>query len=116
MPAVSVVGTSRPAPRTTVSVVEHAPRSKAGPAYGGSDIGDIAISPAPRPATVITVAPGGTVLPDGPGHAFEVAIEQVSGAMVKVTAGGRHWLVDMDLFRAENRYVNLESVTMSFAT
>ncbi|MCV7377148.1 type VII secretion protein EccE [Mycobacterium alsense] len=101
MPAVSVVSTSRPAPRTTVSVVEHAPT---------------AISPAPRPATVITVAPAGTALPDGHGHTFEVVIEQVSGATVKVTAAGQSWLVDMDLFRAENRYVNLESVAMSFAT
>jgi hypothetical protein len=112
MPTVSVVGTSRPAPRTTVSVVEHVTRPKA----GGLDIADIAISPAPRPATVITIAPAGTALPDGHGHAFEVAIEQVSGAMVKVTAAGRNWLVDMDMFRAENRYVTLESVAMSLAT
>jgi hypothetical protein len=106
MPVVSVVSTSRPAPRTTVSVVEHA----------RPDARDVAISPAPRPATVITVAPAGTALPDGHGHAFEVAIEQVSGATVRVTAAGETWLVDMDLFRAENRYVNLESVAMSFAT
>jgi hypothetical protein len=65
---------------------------------------------------VITVAPAGTALPDGHGHAFEVAIQQVSGATVRVTAAGQTWLVDMDLFRAENRYVNLESVAMSFAT
>jgi len=45
-----------------------------------------------------------------------VAIEQVSGAMVKVTAADQHWLVDMDMFRAENRYVNVESTAMSFAT
>jgi hypothetical protein len=107
MPTISVVSTSRPAPRTTVSVVEHDARR------GGTDI---AISPAPRPATVITIAPAGTTLPDAHGHAFEVAIEQVSGAMVKVTAAGQNWLVDMDMFRAENRYVSLESVAMSFAT
>jgi hypothetical protein len=112
MPTVSVVGTSRPAPRTTVSVVEHVTRPKS----GGLDIADIAISPAPRPATVITIAPAGTPLPDRHGHAFEVAIEQVSGAMVKVTAAGQDWLVDMDMFRAENRYVNVESVAMSLAT
>jgi type VII secretion protein EccE len=114
MPTVSVVSTSRPAPRTTVSVVEHMVRPKAG--GGGLDIADIAISPAPRPATVITIAPAGTALPDGHGHAFEVTIEQVSGAMVKVTAAGQNWLVDMDMFRAENRYVNVESVAMSLAT
>lgn len=112
MPAISVVSTSRPAPRTTVSVVEYGPR--AGVPDGGG--GDVAISPAPRPATVITVAPAGTTLPDAHGHAFEVTIEQVSGTMVKVAAAGQHWLVDMDLFRAENRYVNLETVAMSFAT
>jgi len=111
MPTVSVVGTSRPAPRTTVSVVEHIARPG-----GGSNVTDIAISPAPRPATVITIAPAGTALPDAHGHAFEVAIEQVSGAMVKVTAADQHWLVDMDMFRAENRYVNVESTAMSFAT
>jgi hypothetical protein len=104
---VSVVNASRPAPRTSVSVVEHAPQARGA---------DLAISPAPRPATVITIAPAGTPLPDGHGHAFEVAIEQVSGATVKVTAAGQTWLADMDLFRAENRYVNLESVAMSFAT
>ncbi|OBI92075.1 type VII secretion protein EccE [Mycobacterium sp. 1245805.9] len=106
MPVVSVLSTSRPAPRTTVSVVELA----------RPDARDVPISPAPRPATVITVAPAGTALPDGHGHAFEVAIQQVSGATVRVTAAGETWLVDMDLFRAENRYVNLESVAMSFAT
>ncbi|BBZ50416.1 type VII secretion protein EccE [Mycobacterium heidelbergense] len=114
MPTVSVVGAARPVPRTTVSVVEYVPRPKAG--GGGSDGADIAISPAPRPATVVTVAPAGTRLPDGHGHAFEVVIEQVSGEMVKVIAAEQDWLVDMDLFRAENRYVNLESVTMSYAT
>ncbi len=117
MPTVSVVGTSRPAPRTTVSVVEYVARTKrggTGAAEGGGV--DIAISPAPRPATVITVAPGGTTLPEGQRHAFEVTIEQVSGAMVKVVAAGQNWLVEMDLFRAENRYVSLEPVVMSIAT
>ena len=111
MPTVSVVSTSRPAPRTTVSVVEHIVRPG-----GGSEIADIAISPAPRPATVMTIAPAGTTLPDGHGHVFEVAIEQVSGAVVKVTAAGQDWLVEMDMFRAEKRYVNVESVAMSVAT
>ncbi len=111
MPAVSVVSTSRPAPRTTVSVVEHVARPG-----GGSNTADVAIAPAPRPATVITIAPAGTTLPEPHGHAFEVVIEQVSGRMVKVSAAGQTWLVEMDMFRAENRYVNLESVAMSFAT
>ncbi|OBH09515.1 type VII secretion protein EccE [Mycobacterium sp. E1747] len=97
MPEISVVSTPRPAPRTTVSVVEHvAP-----------------ISPTPRPATVITVAPSGTRLPEGHRHNFEVIIEQVGPASVRVSAAGRDWLAEMDMFRAENRYVSLEPVTMS---
>ncbi|OBB63101.1 type VII secretion protein EccE [Mycobacterium sp. 852014-50255_SCH5639931] len=97
MPEIGVVSTARPAPRTTVSVVEHvAP-----------------ISPTPRPATVITIAPSGTRLPEGQRHNFEVIIEQVGPAMVRVSAAGKDWLVEMDMFRAENRYVSLDPVTMS---
>ncbi|BBZ72619.1 type VII secretion protein EccE [Mycobacterium paraseoulense] len=97
MPEISVVSTVRPAPRTTVSVVEHvAP-----------------ISPTPRPATVITVAPSGTRLPEGHRHNFEVIVEQVGPATVRVSAAGKEWLAEMDMFRAENRYVSLEPVTMS---
>ncbi|GAA4538046.1 type VII secretion protein EccE [Mycobacterium paraffinicum] len=97
MPEIGVVSTARPAPRTTVSVVEHvAP-----------------ISPTPRPATVITIAPSGTRLPEGHRHNFEVIIEQVGPAMVRVSAAGKDWLVEMDMFRAENRYVSLDPVTMS---
>ncbi|ORB95574.1 type VII secretion protein EccE [Mycobacterium persicum] len=120
MPEVSIVGTSRPAPRTTVSVVEYVGRRKR---YGdstsevaGNDIGDVAIAPTPRPASVITVAPAGTALPEGHRHGFEVTIEQVDRAMVKVTAADQNWLVEMEMFRAENRYVSLEPVTMSIAT
>jgi type VII secretion protein EccE len=97
MPEISVVGTARPAPRSTVSVVEH--------------VG--AISPTPRPATVITIAPAGTRLPEGQRHNFEVVIEQVGPATLSVSAAGNDWLVEMDMFRAENRYVSLEPVTMS---
>ncbi|EFG77223.1 type VII secretion protein EccE [Mycobacterium parascrofulaceum ATCC BAA-614] len=97
MPEIAVVGTARPAPRTTVSVVEHvAP-----------------ISPTPRPATVLTIAPSGTRLPEAHRHNFEVIIEQVGPAMVRVSAAGKDWLAEMDMFRAENRYVSLEPVTMS---
>lgn len=97
MPEISVVSTPRPAPRTTVSVVEHV-----GP-----------ISPTPRPVTVITVAPSGTRLPEGQRHNFEVIIEQIGPATVRVGAAGKDWLVEMDMFRAENRYVSLDPVTMS---
>ncbi|UXA07140.1 type VII secretion protein EccE [Mycobacterium sp. SMC-2] len=100
MPEITVVSTPRPAPRTTVSVVEHvAP-----------------VSPTPRPATVITVAPSGTRLPEGHRHNFEVIIEQVGPAMVRVSAAGKEWVVEMDMFRAENRYVSLEPLTMSVGT
>jgi len=120
MPEVSVVSTPRPTPRTTVSVVDYAPRRGqhgVGAAEGsGPDLGDSAISPAPRPATVITVAPPGTALPEPDRHGFEVIIEQVGPATVNLSAAGQNWLVAMDMFRAENRYVSLEPVTMSVAT
>jgi type VII secretion protein EccE len=119
MPAISVVGTSRPAPRTTVSVVEFVPRRQGGYTaceFGGIDHGDIAFSPTPRPATVITVAPSGTTLPEAQRHNFEVTIEQIGPATVKLNAGGRDWVVTIDMFRAENRYVSPEPVTMSTAT
>ncbi len=65
---------------------------------------------------MITVAPSGTTLSEGYRHGFEVTIEQVSPALVNVSAAGKNWLVEMDMFRAENRYVSLEPVTMSIAT
>lgn len=105
MPEISVVNSSRPAPRTTVSVVEYAPRRGEGV--------EAAISPTPRPATVITVAPAGTTLSEAQRHGFEVIIEQVSPAVVNVSAAGKNWLVEMDMFRAEHRYVSLEPVSMS---
>jgi type VII secretion protein EccE len=117
MPEVSVVSTARPAPRTTVSVVEYVTRrGREGirAADGGSI--DAAISPTPRPATVITVAPPGTTLSEGHRHGFEVTVEQVGPAVVNVGAAGQNWLVEMDMFRAENRYVSLEPVSMSSTT
>jgi hypothetical protein len=64
---------------------------------------------------VITVAPPGTALPEGQRHGFEVLIEQISPAVVNVSAAGKNWIVEMDMFRAENRYVSLEPVSMSVA-
>jgi hypothetical protein len=64
---------------------------------------------------VITVAASGTTLPEGHRHGFEVLIEQISPAVVNVSAAGKNWLVEMDKFRAENRYVSLEPVSMSVA-
>jgi type VII secretion protein EccE len=100
MPEIGVVNGSRPAPRSTVSVVEYA----------------AAISPTPRPATVITIAPAGAKLSEGQRHGFEVIIEQVGPAVVNVTAAGKNWLAEMDMFRAENRYVSLDPVSMSVGT
>jgi hypothetical protein len=97
MPEIGVVNGSRPAPRSTVSVVEYA----------------AAISPTPRPATVITIAPAGARLSEGQRHGFEVIIEQVGPAVVNVTVAGKNWLAEMDMFRAENRYVSLDPVSMS---
>ncbi|KAA1249117.1 type VII secretion protein EccE [Mycobacterium simiae] len=120
MPELSIVSTSRPAPRTTVSVVEYVGRPKRGGDSavdgGGADIGDVAIAPTPRPASVITIAPAGTALPAAHRHGFEVTIEQVDRAMVKVNAAEGNWLVELEMFRAENRYVSLEPVTMSITT
>ncbi|MGB9302311.1 MAG: type VII secretion protein EccE [Mycobacterium sp.] len=110
MPEVAIVETARPAPRTTVSVVEYVTRRG-----GGSDAGDVAIAPTPRPSTIVSVAPAGTKLPEAQRLGFEVTIEQVGRAMVNVTAAGRNWMAEMDMFRAENRYVSLEPVAMSMS-
>lgn len=92
MPDVVVVGEPRPAPRSTISVV------------------DGALSPSPRPNTVVTVAePGAPAPKDG---AAEVVIEQTTGPFARVRVGHQEWMVDMELFRAENRYCTLESVGM----
>ncbi|GAT07633.1 ESX conserved componant EccE2 [Mycolicibacterium novocastrense] len=95
MPELSLVGEPRPAPRTTVSVID-------GP-----------ISPTPRPSTLITIAEAGTRPPEI--NPADVTIEQVNRAMLRVSAAGKSWMVEMDLFRAENRYVSREPITMSVA-
>ncbi len=68
MPEISVVSTPRPAPRTTVSVVEYVARRRrdGDGATDGAGV-DTAISPTPRPPTVITVAPSGTTLSEALG-------------------------------------------------
>lgn len=114
MPQLSIVGTPRPAPRTTVGVVEYVRRRKNGDDGKSEGSGvDVAISPTPRPASVITIARPGTSLSESDRHGFEVTIEQIDRATVKVGAAGQNWLVEMEMFRAENRYVSLEPVTMS---
>ncbi|MBS9533818.1 type VII secretion protein EccE [Mycobacterium sp. M1] len=90
MPELTVAGEARPAPRTTVSVV------------------DGTVAPSPRPATVITVAPPDT--PPPPPDAVEVCIEQIGETTVRVTAGGRSWVAAVEMFRAENRYCSPEAL------
>ncbi len=90
MPDIAVTDRPRPAPGTTVSVTD-------GP-----------MAPAPRPHTVISVGRPGE---PHRGHA-DIVIAQVGPAMVEVTVGDRVFSVEMELFRAENRYVTSESMSM----
>jgi hypothetical protein len=87
---IAVTDRPRPAPGTTVSVVD-------GP-----------VAPAPRPHTVISVGQPGE---PHRGHA-DIVITQIGPAMVEVTAGDRVFNVEIELFRAENRYVASESMSM----
>ncbi|MFN8101827.1 MAG: type VII secretion protein EccE [Mycobacterium sp.] len=80
----------RPAPGTTVSVL------------------DGALSPAPRPQTLITLGPPG----QSPRGHVDILIAQTGPAEVDVTVGGRTFQVEVELFRAENRYVAAESISM----
>ena len=84
----------RPAPGTTVSVV------------------DGTISPAPRPQTLITLGSPGEATR---GH-VDILITQSGPADLDVTVGDRTYHVEMELFRAENRYVSAESISMMSGT
>jgi len=90
MPDVAVTERSRPAPGTTVSVID-------GP-----------LSPVPRPHTVITVGEPGQ---PHRGQA-DIVITQIGPALLEVAVGDRIFNVEMELFRAENRYVTTESMSM----
>jgi type VII secretion protein EccE len=90
MPDIAVTDRARPIAGTTVSVV------------------DGTVSPAPRPNTVISVGPPGEKLR---GNA-DVVITQTGPARVDVTAAGRLYHVEVELFRAENRYVSIEPVSV----
>ncbi len=80
----------RPVPGTTVSVV------------------DGALSPSPRPQTVITLGRPG----ESPRGHVDMLITQTGPAEVEVTVGERSFHVEVELFRAENRYVSAESISM----
>ena len=87
MPNIAVVDHTRPVAGTTVSVV------------------DGTIFPATRPNTTLVVAPLGTT-PSGP---VDVAIAQMSDSTVAISAAGITTDVEVELFRAENRYVTTEA-------
>lgn len=90
MPHVAVVDQPRPASGTTVSVV------------------DGTISPAPRPNTVISIGRPG----EPPRGSADVVITQTGPAIVEVSAAGTVYEVEVELFRAENRYVSSEPSTL----
>lgn len=83
MPNLMVTDQPRPAPGTTVSVV------------------DGSITPTPRPNVVLHIEPRA----DAGRRTADVVIAQTGPATVEVRAGGEVHDVEVELFRAENRYV-----------
>jgi type VII secretion protein EccE len=90
MPDIAVTGQAKPVSGTTVSVV------------------DGTLSPAPRPNTLVSVG--------GPGEPYRgtanVLITQTGPATVEVRAAGQVHVVEVELFRAENRYVSSEPMVL----
>jgi hypothetical protein len=90
MPDIAVSDQSKPVAGTTVSVV------------------DGTLAPAPRPNTLISVG--------RPGEPYRgtanVLITQTGPATVEVTAEGQLYVVEVELFRAENRYVSSEPMVL----
>jgi type VII secretion protein EccE len=90
MPDIAVTDQPKPVSGTTVSVV------------------DGSMSPAPRPNTLISVG--------GPGEPYRgtanVLITQTGPATVDVMADGHLHAVEVELFRAENRYVSSEPMAL----
>ncbi|MCB0923747.1 MAG: type VII secretion protein EccE [Mycobacterium sp.] len=86
MPHVMVTDQPRPAPGTTLSVT------------------DGTVSPTPRPPTVVEVGSSGT----GRGGA-DVVITQTDPATLEVRTAGRSHIVEMEFFRAENRYASADT-------
>lgn len=89
MPDVVISDVARPVAGTTVSVT------------------DGTLAPAPRPNTVIFLGDPGT---PHRGSA-DVLIRQTGPATVEVTAGGYVHIVEIELFRAENRYGATDAFT-----
>jgi len=86
MPEIAVGTQVRPIPGTTVSVV------------------DGTVTPAPRPNTLISIGEPGTPYRGS----ADVVITQIGPATVDVTAAGQLHTVEVELFRAENRYISSE--------
>jgi type VII secretion protein EccE len=86
MPDVAVTDRTRPAAGTTVSVI------------------DGSLAPAPRPNTVISVGRPG----EPHRGSADVVITQIGPALVEISAAGWVHTVEVELFRAENRYVSTE--------
>ncbi|HEY1842459.1 MAG TPA: type VII secretion protein EccE [Mycobacterium sp.] len=86
MPDIAVGNQVRPIAGTTVSVV------------------DGTVTPAPRPNTLISIGEPGTPYRGS----ADVLITQIGPATVDVTAAGQLHTVEVELFRAENRYISLE--------
>lgn len=86
MPEIAVGTQVRPIAGTTVSVV------------------DGTVTPAPRPNTLISIGEPGTPYRGS----ADVVITQIGPATVDVTAAGQLHTVEVELFRAENRYISLE--------
>lgn len=93
MPTVMVTDQARPAPGTTVSVV------------------DGSVSPAPRPSTIIYVETPGTVSPPP----ADVVIQQTGPNTVEVIAADAVHDVTVERLRAENRYAVSRHVDCSGA-
>jgi type VII secretion protein EccE len=93
MPEIAVIDQPKPASGTTVSVV------------------DGTLTPAPRPNTLISVGEPGEPYR---GNA-DVLITQTGAATVKVAAADQVHAVEVELFRAENRYVSSEPTVLRTA-
>lgn len=89
-PDIAVTDQAKPIGGTTVSVV------------------DGTVTPAPRPNTVVSVS--------DPNAAYRgtanVVISQTGPATIDVSAAGRVHTVEVELFRAENRYVSSEPTSL----
>jgi hypothetical protein len=70
---------------------------------------DGTVSPVPRPNTVISIGRPG----DPPRGSADVVITQTGPAIVEVSAAGRVYEVEIELFRAENRYVSHEPTSLN---